>query len=137
MCTLLLLLFLLFFFFKQKTAYEMRISDWSSDVCSSDLPRIIVQDVDVAMRLEPRLSRGDVRQVEPVDARPRARGFDQSRGFHEPRFIDVDQRDLRRPTRGPHHRCRAADTACGPGHDPRLGVDIHDFSPAYPAATVT
>src|SRR3546814_16940448 len=26
------------FFFKQKTAYEMRISDWSSDVCSSDLP---------------------------------------------------------------------------------------------------
>src|SRR3546814_4144957 len=28
---------LCFFFFKQKTAYEMRISDWSSDVCSSDL----------------------------------------------------------------------------------------------------
>src|SRR3546814_7283050 len=28
-----------FFFFKQKTAYEMRISDWSSDVCSSDLQR--------------------------------------------------------------------------------------------------
>src|SRR3546814_3309424 len=31
------LLILMFFFFKQKTAYEMRISDWSSDVCSSDL----------------------------------------------------------------------------------------------------
>src|SRR3546814_1377841 len=30
-------LFFVFFFFKQKTAYEMRISDWSSDVCSSDL----------------------------------------------------------------------------------------------------
>src|SRR3546814_803935 len=29
--------FIFFFFFKQKTAYEMRISDWSSDVCSSDL----------------------------------------------------------------------------------------------------
>src|SRR3546814_9966006 len=28
------------FFFKQKTAYEMRISDWSSDVCSSDLSRV-------------------------------------------------------------------------------------------------
>src|SRR3546814_127510 len=28
------------FFFKQKTAYEMRISDWSSDVCSSDLPGV-------------------------------------------------------------------------------------------------
>src|SRR3546814_13490434 len=32
-----------FFFFKQKTAYEMRISDWSSDVCSSDLLIIIVE----------------------------------------------------------------------------------------------
>src|SRR3546814_2761588 len=34
------LLFFVFFFFKQKTAYEMRISDWSSDVCSSDLQRL-------------------------------------------------------------------------------------------------
>src|SRR3546814_18764415 len=31
------MVFVYFFFFKQKTAYEMRISDWSSDVCSSDL----------------------------------------------------------------------------------------------------
>src|SRR3546814_3193194 len=30
-------IFVFFFFFKQKTAYELRISDWSSDVCSSDL----------------------------------------------------------------------------------------------------
>src|SRR3546814_14800655 len=36
---------LFFFFFKQKTAYEMRISDWSSDVCSSDLA-----DVDAGAR---------------------------------------------------------------------------------------
>src|SRR3546814_6369190 len=35
-CIFVFLLFY-FFFFKQKTAYEMRISDWSSDVCSSDL----------------------------------------------------------------------------------------------------
>src|SRR3546814_2328909 len=33
---------LLFFFCKQKTAYEMRISDWSSDVCSSDLHALLV-----------------------------------------------------------------------------------------------
>src|SRR3546814_3579266 len=33
---------LAFFFFKQKTAYELRISDWSSDVCSSDLKPIMV-----------------------------------------------------------------------------------------------
>src|SRR3546814_10651056 len=37
-----------FFFFKQKTAYEMRISDWSSDVCSSDLgPRLSLRGADV------------------------------------------------------------------------------------------
>src|SRR3546814_2949458 len=40
MCSIVMFMFLLFvFFFKQKTAYEMRISDWSSDVCSSDLKR--------------------------------------------------------------------------------------------------
>src|SRR3546814_8763670 len=39
---------LIFFFFKQKTAYEMRISDWSSDVCSSDLPQCrVVQSWDI------------------------------------------------------------------------------------------
>src|SRR3546814_8897620 len=35
-----MLIYSLFFLFKQKTAYEMRISDWSSDVCSSDLGAI-------------------------------------------------------------------------------------------------
>src|SRR3546814_18918046 len=35
----------MYFFFKQKTAYEMRISDWSSDVCSSDLFEMTGQDV--------------------------------------------------------------------------------------------
>src|SRR3546814_2959630 len=38
-CLLFFVVFIFFFFFKQKTAYEMRISDWSSDVCSSDLDR--------------------------------------------------------------------------------------------------
>src|SRR3546814_5734419 len=37
LCCHCLTLYVCFFFFKQKTAYEMRISDWSSDVCSSDL----------------------------------------------------------------------------------------------------
>src|SRR3546814_4127570 len=35
-----------FFFFKQKTAYEMRISDWSSDVCSSDLTKALQRQLD-------------------------------------------------------------------------------------------
>src|SRR3546814_7950816 len=38
MCVCIYIVDTFFFFFKQKTAYEMRISDWSSDVCSSDLP---------------------------------------------------------------------------------------------------
>src|SRR3546814_5282449 len=41
-----------FFFFKQKTAYEMRISDWSSDVCSSDL-RIDFEGADANARYGP------------------------------------------------------------------------------------
>src|SRR3546814_8579760 len=40
-------MFVGFFFFKQKTAYEMRISDWSSDVCSSDLLDLVVVGCDV------------------------------------------------------------------------------------------
>src|SRR3546814_5527375 len=41
-----ILLLCFFFFFKQKTAYEMRISDWSSDVCSSDLAtRIVIRAI--------------------------------------------------------------------------------------------
>src|SRR3546814_18145202 len=40
----LLCLIFFFFFFKQKTAYEMRISDWSSDVCSSDLAAAFLFD---------------------------------------------------------------------------------------------
>src|SRR3546814_9839285 len=46
-----MLCYLLFFFFKQKTAYEMRISDWSSDVCSSDLSDRTFTDNTVAANL--------------------------------------------------------------------------------------
>src|SRR3546814_9016308 len=54
-----MLLYTLFFFFKQKTAYEMRISDWSSDVCSSDLNGRLefadAEDVDVDLQLVERI----------------------------------------------------------------------------------
>src|SRR3546814_2039220 len=43
-----------FFFFKQKTAYEMRISDWSSDVCSSDLMTTAFPEVRMKKFLEMR-----------------------------------------------------------------------------------
>src|SRR3546814_3411339 len=44
LCIFICFFFLFFFFFKQKTAYEMRISDWSSDVCSSDLLAAATKD---------------------------------------------------------------------------------------------
>src|SRR3546814_992282 len=63
-----LFLFTLFFFFKQKTAYEMRISDWSSDVCSSDLTRVkealrLVQLESMAERYPAALSGGQQQRV--------------------------------------------------------------------------
>src|SRR3546814_1386699 len=55
MCVRLLMFFFvcLFFFFKQKTAYEMRISDWSSDVCSSDLSATSATAVSPAKIVKP------------------------------------------------------------------------------------
>src|SRR3546814_10808524 len=50
---------LLFFFFKQKTAYEMRISDWSSDVCSSDLEAMKIKTASRKVRTS-----GQLREVE-------------------------------------------------------------------------
>src|SRR3546814_3747175 len=54
------------FFFKQKTAYEMRISDWSSDVCSSDLSQ--------RLRIRPAAARGEPVRVEIVLPGSRIRG---------------------------------------------------------------
>src|SRR3546814_17028201 len=50
-----------FFFFKQKTAYEMRISDWSSDVCSSDLLGVDIELHDALQRI--RFEHPEVRTV--------------------------------------------------------------------------
>src|SRR3546814_1133431 len=46
------MIFCLFFFFKQKTAYELRISDWSSDVCSSDLRPDVLSRYTVRMEAD-------------------------------------------------------------------------------------
>src|SRR3546814_19341302 len=58
---------MLFLFFKQKTAYEMRISDWSSDVCSSDL------DLKVGDEVEVYVDRVENHQGEAMLSRDRAR----------------------------------------------------------------
>src|SRR3546814_17033096 len=64
--------YVLFFFFKQKTAYEMRISDWSSDVCSSDLRR--------GQAERPTVNRGDARRVEEIVDERRIAVYDMARG---------------------------------------------------------
>src|SRR3546814_6638861 len=64
-----------FFFFKQKTAYEMRISDWSSDVCSSDL---LLDQADPLLHRQRRAKLGvdvaayrHVEDVKPREQQPR------------------------------------------------------------------
>src|SRR3546814_1228186 len=63
-----------FFFFKQKTAYEMRISDWSSDVCSSDLALRVPED---AKGLKFRIQPSDVleAQFKALGANPQKMAF--------------------------------------------------------------
>src|SRR3546814_8750222 len=55
---------MLFFFFKQKTAYEMRISDWSSDVCSSDLMNDVKNGMKILVNGEPAII-SDTEYVKP------------------------------------------------------------------------
>src|SRR3546814_1736240 len=62
-----------FFFFKQKTSYEMRISDWSSDVCSSDLFRKLSTIRVEGDSMVPTLADGDEILVDRSDAGERVR----------------------------------------------------------------
>src|SRR3546814_3953462 len=94
------------FFFKQKTAYEMRISDWSSDVCSSDL------QIPVSQRTQPLVSRQGlyrgVRQSRLHPRLPRA-GDARSRpadGADE-RLPDADRHGDTAPADGAALRQRA------------------------------
>src|SRR3546814_10514097 len=84
-------LIVLCLFLKQKTAYEMRISDWSSDVCSSDLA--IISRSGIEHRLvarEVRLRRQDVHRLRAGDAR-----HEFHRQRLDPRLgISVDPRPL-------------------------------------------
>src|SRR3546814_16670853 len=84
-----------FFFFKQKTAYEMRISDWSSDVCSSDLGG---EEGDQPLRNRQSLRRE--RRQQRIECAPLRLGRHRSRNFQSvpPQGIrEVDAADeLRR-----------------------------------------
>src|SRR3546814_8579952 len=89
-------LFFVFFFFKQKTAYEMRISDWSSDVCSSDL------------RLEPAAKLID--QREGAEAEQGDVLVDASHLGYRDRAQPEDRREVDEDIeRQPEHRHHGAD----------------------------
>src|SRR3546814_7336725 len=88
---------LCFFFFKQKTAYEMRISDWSSDVCSSDLLAAGVGD----HRLE------QVAALAQVHAAPDGRGEAGGRGLRPLVCQAVDRSEERRVGKECVSTCRS------------------------------
>src|SRR3546814_6468534 len=73
-----------FFFFKQKTAYEMRISDWSSDVCSSDLREDRMDDHRRRQQVQPESNvraAGDTCRIRRVPA------------HREQKYADAEQQD--------------------------------------------
>src|SRR3546814_9374036 len=87
----------LFFFFKQKTAYEMRISDWSSDVCSSDLfgdddLDVVVAAVDAAASNSDWIAeaRSALRRASPTSLRATWRRVVEGRGRSVERILADD-----------------------------------------------
>src|SRR3546814_18181068 len=119
----------MFFFFKQKTAYEMRISDWSSDVCSSDLGVRAVGHIDVDRILigptDHYLVRGDpldlCRRWGAGDRRNRQRHDQRKRKcvyFSGHNHCSLDQNVARTPTRKRDRK------SVGEGESVKVGVDL-------------
>src|SRR3546814_3028399 len=111
--------YVFFFFFKQKTAYEMRISDWSSDVCSSDLQS--------RSGFDPRLrAGGDLATIKAASVAPTFRSTPPRRR----RLTRVTAQPLTQEFRStPPRRRRPFGRCCrckGIGFDPRLraGGDV-------------
>src|SRR3546814_5305362 len=102
-----------FFFFKQKTAYEMRISDWSSDVCSSDLLRPDPEGVIRALRsigFASVATDGDC-DVEQMAGQPLH--VVQRRHVHAPLEIDVRAAHLWQADSRGRYAVRAQDVRVG------------------------
>src|SRR3546814_19149555 len=106
----------MFFFFKQKTAYEMRISDWSSDVCSSDLGR--------------NKGGGVGRRPLPGDIRPQGQSRPAPRPFtEEGAFPQVEE-----PPQGKRDRAGATSDGRTPGFLLRCGGVGKCAAPESPGA---
>src|SRR3546814_10312775 len=74
-----------FFFFKQKTAYEMRISDWSSDVCSSDLN-------DIGAVAQEQVALADSIDADYKGKAPAAAGLDAGDGIFDDGAVRSEER---------------------------------------------
>src|SRR3546814_1050979 len=79
LCLVMLLVIICFFFFKQKTADEMGISDWSSDVCSSDLKRVRSAALHLDARIGQEGRRLNMDELNVLRARAFARARDEER----------------------------------------------------------
>src|SRR3546814_7326526 len=84
-----------FFFFKQKTAYEMRISDWSSDVCSSDLRVDWVHWIESAKQAATRSKRVASARDQLAKGKKRVCCFDSS-GFYDKSLAAPDAAEIGR-----------------------------------------
>src|SRR3546814_1305662 len=104
------------FFFKQKTAYEMRISDWSSDVCSSDLRRFVIEGVESLNGAEARLAGDRLEAFSYMAAGLMTGGQVRVGGCHQDRLVTaintlhrmgahVDINDTRSETRRVGQEC--------------------------------
>src|SRR3546814_16954592 len=119
-------LYSLFFFFKQKTAYEMRISDWSSDVCSSDLLRGLRTRASRSWRPGPvRQGRTRTRQFRPLAAGPQSLGSIEGRRAQASSIagISLDHSDRQEGNnrRLHHRRERYSGGRTGRSEDRRVG----------------
>src|SRR3546814_11956793 len=108
MCSVGLFFWICFFFFKQKTAYELRISDWSSDVCSSDLDRRLWP-----LRPHRRGRRLPVGAHRPRrQAQGRARGLIRGGGACRPRLAALTRSEERRVGKECVSTCRSRWSPC-------------------------
>src|SRR3546814_19018822 len=114
----------LLFFFKQKTAYEMRISDWSSDVCSSDLvlhhPHIRGEHAGVEFRLV-------VYAAATIDISGGKPPFHDGRHLFPARGIEIERLPLGQSMQRAHHERHA-----GPPEGSPVVFEAHPPGPYAP-----
>src|SRR3546814_17292586 len=102
-----------FFFFKQKTAYEMRISDWSSDVCSSDLP--VPPPATASLRSDPRAVARLAQEKAMLAARPEMGKYYRNSAIYPNEcmfFINADFKALMWESRGEIGRASCRERVC-------------------------